>query len=110
VAGILESGVEVVGDLDTLRVAADFTKGDPAPTEAELVDAAIDGIAGLLVEMGEMRDRRRREEGRLRRQLKESASVMRTRSRLAAAADRTRLGSAALAKYRAVRERSRPGD
>jgi hypothetical protein len=103
----LGSGIcDLVGNLDELAVADDISAGEAAPTEAELLDAAVDGIAGLLVQMGRMRDDRRRAEGRLRRQLSASGQVVRTRTKVAAIVDRTRWGSAALARYRNARERS----
>ena len=103
----LGSGIcDLVGDLDELSVTDDLASGADAPTEAELLDAAVDGITGLLVQMGRMRDDRRRAEGRLRRQLSASGQVVRTRARVASLVDRTRLGSAALSRYRNARERS----
>ncbi|MFL6287928.1 MAG: hypothetical protein ACJ73L_05980 [Actinomycetes bacterium] len=103
----LGSGIcDLVGDLDELAVTDDLATGESAPTEAELLDAAVDGIAGLLVQMGRMRDDRRRAEGRLRRQLSASGQMVRTRTKLASIVDRTSWGSAALARYRNARERS----
>jgi hypothetical protein len=103
----LGSGVcDLVGDLDELAVTDDLATGARAPTEAELLDAAVDGIAGLLVQMGRMRDDRRRTEGRLRRQLTGSGQVVRTRTKIASLIDRTRWGSSALTKYRNARERA----
>ena len=65
------------------------------PSKEEVLGAAVDGIAGLLVQMGRMRDDRRNAEGRLRRQLTSQRRWCRTRTRVAAMADRTRIGSAA---------------
>jgi hypothetical protein len=53
-----------------------------------------------------MRDDRRKTESRLRRQMRESAPMVRTRTRLAGLADRTRLGSKALDRYRSFRMRA----
>ena len=100
------SGCHIVGDLAELEVGDAFATADSPPTSEEVLDAAVDGIAGLLVRMGQMRDDRREAEGRLRRQLRESASMTRTRTRVAARLDRTRLGSKALSKYRHYRGRS----
>lgn len=103
----LGSGIcDLVGDLEELSVTDDLASGAAAPSEAELLAAAVDGIAGLLVQMGRMRDERRRAEGRLRRQLSASGQIVRTRTRMASLVDRTRLGSAALSRYRMSRERS----
>jgi hypothetical protein len=106
IAGLGSGICDLVGDLDELAVTDDLSSGAPAPTEAELLEAAVDGLAGLLVQMGRMRDDRRRAEGRLRRQLSGSGQVVRTRTRVASLLDRTRLGSAALSRYRNARERS----
>jgi hypothetical protein len=106
VLGIAASGCDVVGDLSELEVTHDMASGERPATDAELVDASVVAIAGLLVRMGEMRDERRQVEGRLRRQLRESASMMRTRSRVAAVVDRTRIGAAALSRYRRFRARA----
>ncbi|MEO8105815.1 MAG: hypothetical protein ABI720_00720 [Actinomycetes bacterium] len=103
----LGSGMcDLVGDLGELSVTDDLATGAEAPTEAELLDAAVDGISGLLLQMGRMRDDRRRSEGRLRRQLTASGQMVRTRTRVASVLDRTRAGSAALSRYRNARERS----
>jgi hypothetical protein len=105
IEGMSASGCDVVGDLAALEVTDDLSAGQEAPTEAEVIDAAIDGIAGLLVQMGHMRDDRRATESRLRRQINASPSLMRSRARVVALADRTRLGAAALTRYRRYRER-----
>ncbi|HEX5018328.1 MAG TPA: hypothetical protein VFX15_12175 [Actinomycetes bacterium] len=107
IAGLSAAGCDIVGDLTTLEITDDLAAGEPEPTSEEIIDAAVDGIAGLLVRMGRMRDDRRRSESRLRRQLSESTSLQRYRSRVASLADRTRLGSAALTRYRSYRERRR---
>ena len=104
IVGLTTSGCDIVGDLDTLQVTDDLAAGQAEPTEAEIIDAAVDGIAGLLVQMGRMRDDRRRTESGLRRQITDSASLMKYRSRVAALADRTRVGSAALTRYRRYRD------
>ena len=105
IADLTSSGCDIVGDLSTLEITDDLAAGQPDPTDQEIIDAAVDGIAGLLVRMGRMRDDRRTSESRLRRQLNESTSWLRYRARVAALADRTRVGSAALARYRSYRER-----
>ena len=106
IAGLGSGICDLVGDLDELAVTDDLASGVAEPTDAQILDAAIDGIAGLLVQMGRMRDDRRKTEGRLRRQLTSSGRVVRTRTKVAAVLDRTGWGSAALARYRNVRERS----
>lgn len=106
VGGLGSGACDLVGDLNELAVTDDLAAGAPAPTDAEVLDAAIDGIAGLLVQMGRMRDDRRRTEGRLRRQLTSSGQAVRVRTKVAALLDRTRWGSAVLARYRDSRERS----
>jgi hypothetical protein len=103
--GLKASSCDIVGDLGVLEITDDLTDGQPEPTEGEIIDAAIEGLVGLLVQIGRMRDDRRRTESRLRRQISESASLMRYRTRVAAVADRTRVGSALLTRYRAYRER-----
>jgi len=110
VSGLKEIGCDIVGDLSVLEITDDLSTGEGAPSKDELLAAAVDGIAGLLVHMGRMRDDRRNAEGRLRRQLTQSASMVRTRTRVAAVADRTRLGSAALTRYREFRGRHRRSD
>ncbi len=110
VSGLKEIGCDIVGDLSVLEITDDLSTGEAAPSKDELLAAAVDGIAGLLVHMGRMRDDRRNAEGRLRRQLTQSASMVRTRTRVAAVADRTRLGSAALTRYREFRGRHRRSD
>ena len=107
IRGVTESGCDVVGDLRVLEVTESLTEGEAEPTEAEVSDAAIDGIAGLLVEMGRMRDDRRRSEHRLRRQMRETASLLKYRAKVASLADRTAVGSALLNRYRARRSRTR---
>ncbi len=106
IAGLGSGICDLVGDLDELAVTDDLASGAPQPTEAELLDAAVDGLAGLLLQMGRMRDDRRRTEGRLRRQLTTSGQVARTRTKVASVIDRTRWGSAVLARYRNARERA----
>lgn len=106
IEGLSASGCDVVGDLAVLEVSDDLSDGQPEPTEAEVTDAAIDGIAGLLVEMGRMRDDRRRTENRLRRQMRQSASLLKYRAKVASLAERTSLGSSLLERYRARRSTS----
>ncbi len=110
ISGISASGCHIVGDLSELEVTQDLTSGERAPTDAELVDTSVAAIAGLLVRMGAMRDERRQVEGRLRRQLRESASMLRTRSRIAAMIDRTRIGAGVLSRYRRFRARAHSGN
>lgn len=107
ISGLSESGCDVVGDLSELEITDDLSAGLEEPSEAEIIDAAVDGIAGLLVQMGRMRDDRRATESRLRRQIAASPSLLRSRARVVALADRTRVGSAALSRYRSFRERRR---
>ncbi|MCZ3387759.1 MAG: hypothetical protein LH645_01260 [Actinomycetia bacterium] len=106
VEGLGSGMCDLVGNLEELSVTDDLASGLKPPTDAELLDAAVEGISGLLVQMGRMRDDRRRAEGGLRRQLTASGQVARTRTRVASMVDRTRLGSAALSRYRNARERS----
>jgi hypothetical protein len=106
IVGLKDSAIDLVGDLNVLEVTDDLSQGEPEPTPDEIIDAAVAGIAGLLVEMGQMRDNRRKAEGRLRHQLTSSSSAVRYRTRIAAVLDRTRLGSAALSRYRRSRENS----
>lgn len=105
ISGLATSGCDVVGDLASLEVTDDLSAGEEQPTQAEIIDAAVDGIAGLLVQMGHMRDDRRATESRLHRQINSSPSLLRTRARAVALVDRTRVGSAALSRYRSYRER-----
>lgn len=101
--GVRSSGVDLVGDLAEVTITEDLASGDPIPSDGEVLDAGVDAIAALLVRMGRMRDDRRRTEGKLRRQMREAAPMVRARTRLAGLADRTRLGSKALDRYRQFR-------
>jgi hypothetical protein len=109
-AGLAASGCEIVGSLDELKVSDDIAVGDPMPSDAEMLDAAVDAVAGLLVRMGRMRDDRRRTESRLRRQLRKGAPMVRARTRVASLVDRTRVGAALLDRYRAFRTRRSSND
>jgi hypothetical protein len=100
------SGVVLVGDLTELAITEDLASGEVMPSDGEVLDASVDAIAALLVRMGRIRDDRRRTEGTLRRQMREAAPMVRTRVRLAGMADRTKLGSKALDRYRAFRLRA----
>lgn len=104
ISGLKGSGVDIVGELSVLEVTEDLSLGEPKPSQEEVINAAVAGIAGLLVEMGQMRDARRNSESRIRRQLTTSSSALRYRTRVAAVLDKTRLGSAALSRYRRYRE------
>jgi hypothetical protein len=104
--GIKSSGCDLVGDLSEVTIDDDLSAGDPMPSDGQILDASVDAIAALLVRMGRMRDDRRKTESRLRRQMRESAPMVRTRTRLAGLADRTRLGSKALDRYRSFRMRA----
>jgi len=108
IEGIRTSGVDLVGDLAEVTITEDLSSGDPTPTDGEVLDASVDAIAALLVRMGRMRDDRRRTEGGLRRQMRESAPMVRARVRLAGVADRTKLGGRALDRYRSFRIKSDP--
>ena len=55
IAGILASGCDLVGSPDDLRPGS-ARGGSPVPTDAELVEAAVRGLTGLLVEMGRRQD------------------------------------------------------
>jgi hypothetical protein len=106
IEGVRASGVDLVGDLAEVAITEDLAAGEPMPSDGEVLDASVDAIAALLVRMGRMRDDRRKAEGRLRRQMRESAPMVRARTRLAGVADRTRLGSKALDRYRSFRMRA----
>ncbi|MEO8329093.1 MAG: hypothetical protein ABI586_03720 [Candidatus Nanopelagicales bacterium] len=108
--GLQSSGCEIVGSLDELKVTDEVGDGEPMPSDEEMLEAAVDGIAGLLVRMGRVRDDRRRTESRLRRQLRESGPVVRARTRIAGLVDRSRPGAAVLDRYRAVRARNSSND
>ena len=108
VDGIRVSGVDLVGDLTEVTITEDLASGEPMPSDGEVLDASVDAIAALLVRMGRMRDDRRRTEGKLRRQMREAAPMVRARVRLAGVADRTKLGSKTLDRYRSFRLRSNP--
>jgi hypothetical protein len=103
VSGLADAGCEIVGDLADLRAVDDIAAGDAPPTDGEVLDAAVDAIAALLVRMGRVRDDRRRTESRLRRQLRTGAPVVRARTRVAGFVDRSQLGSALLDRYRSGR-------
>jgi hypothetical protein len=104
--GIKSSGCDLVGDLSEITIEDDLSGGDPMPSDGQILDASVDAIAALLVRMGRMRDDRRKTESRLRRQMREAAPMVRARTRLAGVADRTRLGSKALDRYRSFRMRA----
>jgi len=106
--GIRASGVDLVGDLTEVTITEDLASGEPMPSDGEVLDASVEAISALLVRMGRMRDDRRRTEGKLRRQMRESAPMVRARVRLAGVADRTKLGSKTLDRYRSFRMRSNP--
>jgi len=108
VDGIRVSGVDLVGDLTEVTITEDLASGEPMPSDGDVLDASVDAIAALLVRMGRMRDDRRRTEGKLRRQMREAAPMVRARVRLAGVADRTKLGSKTLDRYRSFRLRSNP--
>jgi hypothetical protein len=101
--GVRASGVHLVGDLSEVTITEDLATGEPTPSDGEVLDASVDAIAALLVRMGRMRDDRRKAEGKLRRQMREAAPMVRARTRLVGVADRTRLGSKALDRYRQFR-------
>ena len=103
IEGMRGSGVDLVGDLAEVTITEDLASGEPIPSDGEVLDASVDAIAALLVRMGRMRDDRRRTEGKLRRQMREAAPMVRARTRLAGVADRTKLGSKALDRYRSFR-------
>ncbi|HWL73803.1 MAG TPA: hypothetical protein VNQ74_08030, partial [Burkholderiaceae bacterium] len=110
IAGLASLDCEIVGSLDEIRIDEDLSTGQPAPSDAEMLDAAVDAIAGMLVRMGHVRDDRRRTEGRLRRQIREAAPMVRTRTRVAGLVERTRAGSAALDRFRTFRARGNADD
>lgn len=105
IAGLATSGCHLVGDLSELDVTADLAVDVPEPSDAEVRDAAIDAIAGLLVRMGRMRDDRRGRQNRLQRRVQEAAPMVRARTRVAGIIDRFRPGAALLDRYRASRAR-----
>lgn len=106
IEGMRVSGVDLIGDLAEVSITEDLAAGEPIPSDGEVLDASVDAIAALLVRMGRMRDDRRRTEGKLRRQMREAAPMVRARTRLAGMADRTKLGSKALDRYRSFRLRA----
>jgi hypothetical protein len=106
IEGVRVSGVDLVGDLAEIQITEDLASGETTPSDGEVLDASVDAIAALLVRMGRMRDDRRKTEGKLRRQMREAAPMVRARTRLAGYADRTRLGSKALDRYRSFRMRA----
>ncbi len=106
IEGVRDSGVDLVGDLAEIQITEDLASGEATPSDGEVLDASVDAIAALLVRMGRMRDDRRKTEGKLRRQMREAAPMVRARTRLAGVADRTRLGSKALDRYRSFRMRA----
>jgi len=108
--GLASLDCEIVGNLNEIRIDEDLSTGQPAPSDAEMLDAAVDAIAGMLVRMGHVRDDRRRTEGRLRRQIREAAPMVRTRTRVAGLVERTRAGSAALDRFRTFRARGNADD
>ena len=104
VSGLRASGSDVIGDLDDLVVPAENPTGDPAPGDQDVLDAAVDAISGLLVQMARMRDDRNR---RIDRPLHPLTRSLRLRSGLVALESRSRYAAAAGARLRTVRDRRR---
>jgi hypothetical protein len=105
VSGLRASGCNIVGDLDDLVVPDEVVPGDPPPGDAEVLDAAVDAVSGLLQQMAWMRDDRQRWEGRFRRQVDSVAPSLRLRSRLVAMENRNRVAAAVVGRLRAMRNR-----
>lgn len=83
VTDIKDAGVQVVGDLGELDVAP--VAGEDAPAEPDLTAMAVEGLAGVLVHMGELRDDVRR----LQRELDEERAKRKTAVRRATRAEAT---------------------
>ena len=107
VSGLRASGCDIVGDLDDLVVPDELVAGDPPPSDAEALDAAVDAVSGLLQQMAWMRDDRQRWEDRFRRQVDSVAPSLRLRSRLVALENRNRVAGAIVGRLRAIRNRRR---
>lgn len=103
VGAITASGCHVVGNVDDLRSAPVTPQPRALPGDEVILDAAVAGIASLLVEMARMRDNQRRTVRRLQRQ---AAPVQRARRRRLAALTREIPGAhRAARKLRALRAR-----
>jgi hypothetical protein len=101
-SGLAGSGCDLVGDLASLEVPEEPRPGDPPPTDPEVLAAAVDAVAGLLVQMGRMRDDRRRWERRLRGRM-DAGRVARTQARVVRVARRSPRLSRLLDRVRAAR-------
>ena len=64
IADIKDSGVQVVGDLEELNKPV---KGGGMPESVDVASAAVDGVSGLLVHIGSVRDDLRGVRGELRK-------------------------------------------
>ena len=82
-AGLRRSGCDIQGDLESLRVTGPPAGGDPPPRDSEVLDAAVEAVAALLVQMARNREDRRRWEERAMKRL-EDASGSRMRERAVA--------------------------
>ncbi|MPY96774.1 MAG: hypothetical protein GEU97_02040 [Actinophytocola sp.] len=74
IVDIKNSGCDVVGDLDELNAGP--VKGGGVPDELDVTSAAVDGVAGLVVQIGKLRDELREARSELadereRRKIKE---------------------------------------
>lgn len=81
VEGLRKAGYQVVGDLDDLLRAParpPAASPDEAPSEAELLDAATDGLAGLVEEISRLRAELR-EQGRELRERRRELSELRAK-------------------------------
>ena len=107
IAGIKESGCDVVGDLEDLRADFGPDAGLAPASDAEVVDAAADAIAGLLVVMSRRRATRRRG-AQISHGLAQSSRLRRFRLRFMAAADRHKSVGSVLSGYRRFRHRNDP--
>jgi hypothetical protein len=83
--GLAGSGCDLVGDLGSLDIPEEPRPGDAPPSDEEVLAAAVDAVAGLLVQMGRMRDDRRRWERRLRDRM-DAGRVARAQARVVRAA------------------------
>lgn len=87
ITDIKNSGCHVVGDLDELNAGP--IKGGGMPDDLDITSAAVDGIAGLVVQLGQLRDELREVRGELRdtrEELTEERQVREAKEQMAARA------------------------
>lgn len=108
VAGLRRSRVQIVGDLnDIANATTAHDESAAVPDDAQLLDASVDAITGLVVQMSRMRDERGRAEHRLREQLRTAPRLRRYRDRFLELEERSALVAWTGCGLRAARDVAR---